>query len=114
MPEVREGEGRSEYVARCVPAVMEEGLTQEQAVGKCEGMYGSARKDAAVQKALEAPLPEGAPATGRTAPDRTAHSHGYAVRGGDGVTSKAADGHSHRVEKWLVKPAGDGHVHLLD
>ena len=39
MPKVRKGEGRNKYVGRCVPEVMKEGKTQEQAVGKCEGMY---------------------------------------------------------------------------
>jgi len=117
MPKVREGEGRSEYVARCVPEAMKEGLTQEQAVGKCEGTF-SARKsaespqDCAIRKALEAPLPEGATVSGRTAQDGTGHAHGYALRGGDGTTSDAG-GHRHQVRGWLVMPAG-GHTHVLD
>ena len=39
MPKVKKGESRSHYVARAVPILMSEGLTQKQAVGKAEGMY---------------------------------------------------------------------------
>jgi ClpP class serine protease len=39
MPQVKPGESRNAYMARCVPEVMKEGKTNEQAVGKCEGMY---------------------------------------------------------------------------
>lgn len=49
MPKVTPGESRSDFVARCIPVVMKEGLTQDQAVGKCEGMY-----DSHVNKSLEA------------------------------------------------------------
>ena len=49
MPDVKPGEGRNEYVARCVRVAMGEGLDQKAAVGKCEGMY-----DGHVQKAREA------------------------------------------------------------
>lgn len=41
MPKVKPGESRSDYVSRCVRTVMDEGLTREQAVGRCEGMYDS-------------------------------------------------------------------------
>ena len=45
IPEIREGESRKNYVARCIPYVVEhEGLTQEQAVGKCEGLYNEHEK----------------------------------------------------------------------
>jgi hypothetical protein len=56
MPEVKPGENRNSYVARCVRVVMGEGLGQEAAVGKCEGMYDSHVKKsrAAVRKAFEA------------------------------------------------------------
>jgi hypothetical protein len=117
MPEVKSGEERSDYMARCVPEIMKEGLTQEQAVGKCEGMF-SARKseespqDCAVRKALEAPLPEGATVSGTTVKDGTGHVHGYAARGGEGTTSDAG-GHRHQVRGWLVMPA-EGHTHVLD
>lgn len=39
MPKPRKGETRSEYVSRAIPVLMEEGLTQKQAIGKAEGMY---------------------------------------------------------------------------
>lgn len=39
MPAVMKGESRSDYMSRCVPMVIKEGKTNEQAVGKCEGMF---------------------------------------------------------------------------
>ena len=45
MPTPREGESRSDFVARCVPVAMGEGLDQDAAVGKCEGMYSSWLKE---------------------------------------------------------------------
>ena len=39
MPKPRPNETKSEYMNRCVPYVMKEGKTQEQAVGKCYGMW---------------------------------------------------------------------------
>jgi len=40
MPEVKKGQSKSDYVQMCVPYVMKhEGATQEQAVGKCYGLY---------------------------------------------------------------------------
>lgn len=44
MPKVRKGESRNKYVARAIPIIMKEGLTQKQAVGKAEGMYDAAKK----------------------------------------------------------------------
>lgn len=44
MPEVKKGESRNEYVGRCIPVVKKEGRTQNQAVGKCEGMYSHLKK----------------------------------------------------------------------
>lgn len=41
MPTPRSGETRGEYMGHCVREVMNEGLSQDQAVGKCEGMYSS-------------------------------------------------------------------------
>lgn len=42
MPTVKKGESRKSYLHRAIPMMMhEEGLTQEQAVGKAEGMYNS-------------------------------------------------------------------------
>ncbi len=43
MPDVNPGESESEYVARCVPIVMKEGKTQDQALGQCYGMYRTAQ-----------------------------------------------------------------------
>lgn len=40
MPDIKAGESRDDYVARCVPYVIKkEGATQKQALGKCYGMY---------------------------------------------------------------------------
>jgi hypothetical protein len=39
MPKLKPGESQSDYMSRCVPMVKDEGATQEQAVGKCLGMY---------------------------------------------------------------------------
>ncbi len=44
MPRVKKGETRSSYVKRAIPAMIKEGLTQKQAIGKAEGMYDSAKK----------------------------------------------------------------------
>ena len=44
MPKPKKGEGRSEYLHRAIPQIMDEGKTQEQAVGQAEGMYDSAKK----------------------------------------------------------------------
>jgi hypothetical protein len=44
MPTPKAGESEKDYVARCVPVVMREGKTQEQALGKCYGMYRNAVK----------------------------------------------------------------------
>ena len=37
-----DGETRSEWMGRCIPIVMDEGRTHDQAVGQCAGMWGSA------------------------------------------------------------------------
>lgn len=41
MPKPTPGEGRNAYISRCIHEVMGEGATNEQAVGKCEGMWRS-------------------------------------------------------------------------
>jgi len=48
MPTVKPGESQQDYVSRCIPIVMDEGKTREQAAGKCYGMYQSqkAKKEA--------------------------------------------------------------------
>jgi len=46
MPTPNPNESEKDYVARCIPVVMKEGKTQEQAAGQCYGMYRSHRKAA--------------------------------------------------------------------
>ena len=46
MPQPKEGEKQSDYISRCVKQVMAEGATQEQALGKCYGMFRQAKKSA--------------------------------------------------------------------
>jgi hypothetical protein len=47
MPTPRPNESESDYVSRCVPYVMKnEGATQDQALGKCYGMYRNYKKGA--------------------------------------------------------------------
>ena len=43
MPEVRKGESSQDYVSRCIPRVMAEGKTKEQAAGQCYGMLREKR-----------------------------------------------------------------------
>jgi hypothetical protein len=45
-PRPKDGESKKDFVARCIPIVMneKEGTTEEQATGKCFGMYESAKK----------------------------------------------------------------------
>jgi len=44
MPNPKKGESEQDFVSRCIPIVLAEGATQEQAAGKCYGMYRSAKK----------------------------------------------------------------------
>ena len=44
MPEPKSGESEQDFVSRCVPIVMHEGATQDQALGKCYGIYRNATK----------------------------------------------------------------------
>jgi|WetSurMetagenome_2_1015567.scaffolds.fasta_scaffold20333_5 hypothetical protein len=62
MPEVKTGESRKDYIARCVPVVMKEGLDNKAAVGKCEGLFDShvkksALTDEGLSKALDIAIP---------------------------------------------------------
>ncbi len=41
MPKPNRGETRDQYMERCIPVVMKEGKTNEQAVGQCAGMWKS-------------------------------------------------------------------------
>lgn len=43
MPEVRKGESGKDYISRCIAQCRREGLTQEQAAGKCYGMLRQKR-----------------------------------------------------------------------
>lgn len=38
-------ESRSDWMSRCIPVVMDEGRTHDQAVGQCAGMWNSAWED---------------------------------------------------------------------
>lgn len=44
MPKVNPGESEKDFVARCIPIVIKEGATKEQAAGKCFGIYRNAHK----------------------------------------------------------------------
>lgn len=44
MPNLKPGESKTDYISRCVKEVMKEGATQEQALGKCYGMYNNFKK----------------------------------------------------------------------
>ena len=39
MPKPKPGETEQEFISRCIPVVKKEGVTQDQAVGKCFGIY---------------------------------------------------------------------------
>jgi len=44
MPKPKAGENRNDFVGRCVPIAMKEGLDQKAAVGKCEGVFSSHKR----------------------------------------------------------------------
>jgi len=53
MPAVRKGESEQAYVSRCIAyCIRNEGLTQEQAAGKCYGMYRSHKEGSSMAKKL--------------------------------------------------------------
>ena len=53
MPAVRKGESEQAYVSRCIAyCIKNEGLTQEQAAGKCYGMYRSHKEGSSMAKKL--------------------------------------------------------------
>lgn len=52
MPTPKKGESESDFVARCVPIVMGEGKTQQQALGQCYGMFRSAKKSESIDAML--------------------------------------------------------------
>lgn len=43
MPKPAKGESRQKFVNRCIPQVIEEGKTKEQAAGQCYGMWDYAQ-----------------------------------------------------------------------
>lgn len=44
MPNPKTGETEQEFVSRCIPIVIKEGLDQKQSAGKCYGIYRNAKK----------------------------------------------------------------------
>ena len=61
--EPKEGENETDYMGRCVPAMLDEGKEQDQAVAMCMNMYGKgmkaqaeAKKEKDWQEKFDAPL----------------------------------------------------------
>lgn len=53
MPTVKEGESEESYVSRCIAyCIKNEGLTKEQAAGKCYGMYKNHKHGSSIAKKL--------------------------------------------------------------
>jgi hypothetical protein len=46
MPNPGKNEKQSEFISRCVPILMDEGKTQNQALGQCYGVWKQAKKKA--------------------------------------------------------------------
>ena len=44
MPTPKKNESEEDFVARCIPVLIKEGKTQEQAVAQCHSMYRQAKK----------------------------------------------------------------------
>jgi hypothetical protein len=53
MPEPKSGETQNDFIARCVPIVIDEGKTQDQALGKCYGIWRSSKKKSLIKTAKE-------------------------------------------------------------
>ena len=54
MPDIKQGESQKDFVARCIPYVIkEENKTQEQAQGKCFGMYRQHKRKGIVKALRE-------------------------------------------------------------
>jgi len=49
MPDVKPNEGQQAFVDRCIPICIKEGLTKEQASGKCYGMWRNKHKHAGMK-----------------------------------------------------------------
>lgn len=45
MPKVRANETRDNYLSRCIPMLIDEGKSQDQAVAICQSMYDTASKE---------------------------------------------------------------------
>lgn len=45
MPKPKPGESRNDFVGRCVPMKMREGMEQDAAMGACEGIYSGKKKE---------------------------------------------------------------------
>ena len=56
MPDPKPGESEQEFVSRCVPIVIHEGATKDQALGKCYGMFRNAKKEEGRKQVLKAIL----------------------------------------------------------
>jgi len=53
MPEVKKGESEQSYISRCIShCIKNEGLTQEQAAGKCYGMWRNKKKGSSIARHL--------------------------------------------------------------
>lgn len=65
MPDPKAGESESEFISRCVPIVMDEGRTQQQALGKCYGIWRGKHGGAAKGKAGERGVPDGSGPEGK-------------------------------------------------
>lgn len=59
MPTPTKGETQSEYVQRCVPIVMGEGKTQDEALGECFSAWRSHRKDMKMSRGSATTLNDG-------------------------------------------------------
>jgi hypothetical protein len=53
MPRPGANETHNKFMARCVPEVIDEGYTQDQAVGRCNGYWNTYKIDDAVKAGKE-------------------------------------------------------------
>lgn len=52
MPNPGKTEKKSEFISRCVPMLMDEGKTQDQALGQCYGVWKQAKEKAGMSANL--------------------------------------------------------------
>lgn len=50
MPKIKPGQTKDEWMSECIPIVRDEGKTQEQAVGKCLGMWKYYKNESLIEK----------------------------------------------------------------